>query len=85
MTLPETYTGVSGVGTDTLTVNSNIKTSSANFRCLVVNKLNDCKAVFDHSGSYKGDALHSLGLFKNEAPYIYENSEDNFLFTVINY
>ena len=85
ITIPQGYTGVDGIGTDSLTVNNKIKTSSANFRCLVVNNLNGEKALFDHSGTYNPSSSSPYGDFKAESPYIYENTEDNFVFTIINY
>ena len=83
ITIPDDYVGVEGLHTNALTVNNKLKTSSASFRCLVVNNLNNAKAVFDHSGVYNSNG--ELGAFENKAPYVYENVDDSFVFTVINY
>lgn len=81
--IPEGFAGVSGLGTPAITVTNKLKTNVANFRCLVINELNDAKAIFDHTGAYVSDG--SLGEFKAEAPYIYEDSIYNYVFTAINF
>ena len=81
--IPEGFAGVSGLGTNAITVTEKLKTSVANFRCLVINELNGAKAIFDHSGSYTSDG--TLGDFKAEAPYIYEDAALNYIFTAVNF
>jgi hypothetical protein len=51
---------------------------------LVINHLNGQKAVFDHTGKYDGNDV-SLGTFKAEAPYIYDDETLHFAFSVKNY
>jgi hypothetical protein len=72
MTIKEGTVGIDGLGTKTLKVDKRLKYPGATFRCLVVNKLNGQKAVFDHTGKYDGSDV-SLGMFKAEAPYIYDD------------
>lgn len=79
--IPADFAGVSGLGTDTITVTEKLKTQVANFRCLVINELNGAKAIFDHSSSYVSDG--KLGDFKEEPPYIYD--EGNYVFTAVNF
>lgn len=81
--ITENFSGVEGLGTPTLTVSNKLKQGAANFRCLVVNGLNNAKAVFDHSGIFD-DKNNTFGEFKAEAPYIYEDSINNFIFTAVN-
>lgn len=81
--LTDAFSGVEGLGTPTITVSNKMKPAAANFRCLVINELNGAKAVFDHSGIYD-DKNNTLGEFKSEAPYIYEDSANNFIFTAVN-
>lgn len=81
--IPEGFAGVSGLGTNAITVTEKLKTSVANFRCLVINELNGARAIFDHSGSYASDG--TLGDFKAEAPYIYEDAALNYIFTAVNF
>ena len=81
--IPENFAGVSGLGTHAITVTEKLKTSVANFRCLVINELNGAKAIFDHSGAYVSDG--TLGDFKEEAPYRYEDAALNYIFTAVNF
>ena len=81
--ITDTFSGVSGLGTPTLTVSNKMKQGAANFRCLVINGLNGAKAVFDHSGIFD-DKNNTFGEFKSAAPYIYEDSANNFIFTAVN-
>ena len=84
MTIKEGTVGIDGLGTKTLKVDKRLKYPGATFRCLVVNKLNGQKAVFDHTGKYDGSDV-SLGMFKAEAPYIYDDQTLHFAFSVKNY
>ena len=79
--IPADFAGVSGLGTNSITVTEKLKTQVANFRCLVINELNGAKAVFDHSSSYVSDG--KLGDFKEEPPYIYD--EGSYVFTAVNF
>ena len=79
--ISENDAGISGQGTDTLTVDKNLPYAGANFRCLVVNELNGAKAVFDHSGSYDGKL--DIGEFKDEIPYVFANDKA-YTYTVLN-
>lgn len=82
ITIKDDYVGIEGLHTNTLTVSNKLDTTSASFRCLVVNNLNGERAVFDHSGVYSSDG--SLGVFENKAPYIYENpDEDSYVFVAV--
>ena len=81
--VPENFAGVSGLGTHAITVTEKLKTPVANFRCLVINELNGAKAIFDHSGAYVSDG--TLGDFKEEAPYRYEDAALNYIFTAVNF
>lgn len=81
--ITDNFAGVEGLGTDTLTVSNKLKQGAANFRCLVINELNGAKAVFDHSGVYD-DKNNTLGEFKPEAPFVYEDTVNNYVFTVVN-
>lgn len=81
--IPENFSGVSGLGTNAITVTEKLKTSVANFRCLVINELNGAKAIFDHSGSYVSDG--TLGDYKEEPPYRYEDTALNYIFTAVNF
>ena len=79
--IPADFAGVTGLGTNAITVTEKLKTQVANFRCLVINELNGAKAIFDHSGSYVSDG--TLGDFKEEPPYIYD--EGSYVFTAVNF
>jgi hypothetical protein len=79
--IPADFAGVSGLGTNAITVTEKLKTQVANFRCLVINELNNAKAIFDHSGSYVSDG--KLSDFKEEPPYIYD--EGSYVFTAVNF
>ena len=83
--ITDSMAGIDGLGTKSLTVNSKLKASSANLRCLVINNLNGAKTVFDHSGTLDPKKGVLYGDFKPEAPYIYEDDTDNYVFTVINF
>lgn len=74
--------GVSGQGTDVLTVSKDLPYEAASFRCLVINELNGKKAIFDHSGNYN-NAMPELGEFKDEVPYVFEDNK-SYTYTVVN-
>lgn len=64
-----------GQGKDTLTVKSVDPYGGVTFRCLVINELNNQKAIFDHTGKYIPAEDEYFGEFKKEPPYIYENAD----------
>jgi hypothetical protein len=82
-TIGDNDAGISGQGTDTLTVTPALPYAGANFRCLAINELNGSKAVFDHSGTYINDIDFKLGDFKNEPPYIFAENKA-YTYTVLN-
>lgn len=84
ITIKEGTLGIDGLGSHTLKVDNRLKYTGATFRCLVINHLNGEKAVFDHTGKYDGSDM-TLGMFKQEAPYIYDNEILHFAFSVKNY
>ena len=79
--------GISGLHTNSITIDydfdmlSQMTPAAANFRCIVVNKLNGFKAIFNHSGQVN-NFKDSDGIFKNEPPYVYEDNK-GFVFTVM--
>lgn len=85
ITVTDKDKGVSGVGTASLTLTNELPHSIATFRCLVVNKLNGARAIFDHSGTYSPDEDEYLGEFIAEAPYIYDSELKNYTFIVTNF
>lgn len=81
--IPDDFPGITGLGTNAITVTGKkLPVNVANFRCLVINELNEAKAIFDHSGSYVSNG--TLGDFKAEPPYIYEDDTLNYIFTAVN-
>lgn len=85
--IKDNATGISGLHTNSITIDydfdmlSQMTPAAANFRCIVVNRLNGFKAIFNHSGQVN-NFKDSDGIFKNEPPYIYEDNK-GFVFTVM--
>lgn len=93
--IEDTWKGVSGLHTNSLTVNSDFQflkgVTSASLRCLVINNLNGEKAIFDHSAyvDASGEVItmgaidSSLGKFEPALPYVMPNKEDWIRFTLV--
>lgn len=60
---------------NTLTVSGLFTHIYASFRCIVINTLNGKKAVFDHTGDLDVIEGETIGIFKKEPPYIFDNSQ----------
>lgn len=82
LNISEDIEGITGLGTDTISISEKFKHDAAVFRCLVINELNGARAIFDHSGSYISDG--SLGIYKEEPPYRYDDATLNYVFTAVN-
>lgn len=92
--IDDTWKGVSGLNTNSLKVNSDFQfikgVSSASLRCLVINTLNNEKAVFDHSAYLDnenklvsmGAIDPSLGKFEASTLHVMANKEDQIRFTL---
>ena len=74
-TIAEGDKGLHGQGTATLTIDNDLPYSGASFRCLVINELNNMKAVFSHTGAQDVEAISAFGDFKDEVPYIFEDDK----------
>ena len=93
--IEDNWKGISGLHTNSLTVNSDFQflkgVTSASLRCLVINNLNNEKAVFDHSAyvDANGDVVTmgsinpALGKFEPKLPYVMDNKDNWIRFTLV--